>query len=72
MSPENTFLKNASASGQMIPTPCGSILHPPRAPQVPYTANIDFLNIAFLLYFDPIDPFKGLPILNSDSADVAL
>ena len=43
ISPENTFLKNASASGQMIPTPCVSILHTPREPQVPYTAKIDFI-----------------------------
>ena len=30
MSPNTHFSKNVSASGQMIPTPYGSILHPPR------------------------------------------
>ena len=44
----------------MIPTPCVSILHPPRAPQVPYTPKINFFNIPMLLYVYPIDPFKGL------------
>ena len=57
---KHTFFKNVSASGQMIPTPCVSILHPPRAPQVPYTPKIDFVNIPILLYVYPIDPFKGL------------
>ena len=42
MSPNTHFPKNVSASGQMIPTPCVSILHPPRAPQVPYTPPLYF------------------------------
>ena len=37
---ESTFFKSVSASGESVPTPHGSILHPSRASQVPYTVNI--------------------------------
>ena len=32
--------KNAFPSVEIVPTPCGSILHPTRASQVPYDATI--------------------------------
>ena len=57
----HTFSKNVFASGEMIPTPYESILHPPRGPQVPYRPKTA-LNIPVLLDCCPIDPFKGCPI----------
>ena len=54
--------KNVSASGQMVPTPRESILHPSRGSQVPYTPQINVFSLFILLYVCSIDPFKGLPI----------
>ena len=58
---KKTCSKNVSASGEMIPTPYGSILHPPRASQVPYMPKIKFCFI-YLFYYTvalsiPIGPF---------------
>ena len=51
---------------QFVPTPRGSILHPPRASQVPYNATkihvSRILGFCDFPYIFPIGPFKGLPI----------
>ena len=55
---QHSFLKNVSASVENVPTSNGSILHPPRGSQVPYTPKSDL----FEYHCCPIYPiFRVLP-----------
>ena len=50
---------------QIVPTPRGSILHPPRASQVPYNSNniclVDLLMLVILQLLSLLAPFSPLP-----------
>ena len=54
---------NSQKGRQIVPTPCGSILHTPRVSQVPYIANKpNLVDFTFFVVFPNIfsmSPFKG-------------
>ena len=57
-----TFLVNSQISqkyGQIVPTPCGSILHASRASHPPYNAKNRFLGISSNIPYYSYYPCKG-------------
>ena len=51
--------RNVFPSVEIVPTPCGSILHATRASQVAYNANILFSGFMVFLIFLLFIPLRG-------------